>query len=181
MKKYFFLFFIFLTICSCTQSSDKKNESNNNNNENKYVGYNRCDTISSEEVYELKDLLLNISKDDELFTKSPFDEWDIRYKAVENRHNPVQTDTIYTLKKSNSFLEIYKVNSGKSILYKFKVNSQDYGYLENISVDEIHKRVNSAEINCNILILESPEVPSYLTFTFSENKIIEVNFNGYLD
>lgn len=171
-------FFVFL---SCHQPANDNTEEELPDIETS-VDKNKifCDTLQSVKIYEIKDLILNISDDAEVLTTQPFSDWKVRKKAVENRHTPNQIDTIFTLEKDKSFIEVYKVKEGKSILYKFQLKSSDYNLLETIEKREIEKRIES-KLNCNIFTLESPEVPSYLKFIYKENRLIEVIFDGYLD
>ena len=180
--KNVFIFIVLIILSSCSQSTDNgkeiRKENDNGTNE---IADTRCDTLASENVYDIKNYILNITDDDEIFKKDFINTWSINTEAVENRHTPGQMDTIYTFRKNNSEVKIYKVNSGKSILYKFNLNESDYNKLNEITRNDVISRLKSNSLSCNIITIESPEVPSFLTLKFKGENLEEVNFDGYLD
>ena len=176
----YFIVVIFLAACN---SEVETNDNNNDNitNEEEFEQVNEsCDTIATSSIDNLEYAVLNISTDEEIFNANPYNRWNKQSEAVQNRHNPKQTDTIYTFTQNNSSVKVYKVNSGKAIIFGFDINEEDVNGL-NIPKEAVLQTTGEASLNCRQVTFESPEVPSYLTLTFDNNKLVKAHYNGYLD
>ena len=101
-----------------------------------------------------------------------------------NIHNPSIIDTIYQFKNKSGNFNVYKA-SDKYILYDFLINGNSFtfqnGLKLGVSQSDLLKTLKIEAPKSDTVALGDLEQNSVVNFIFKSDKLVEVNYDGYLD
>ena len=108
-------------------------------------------------------------------------------ETVLNPHVENKIDTIFTFSLGTDKFKVYKVNKEKNILTNADLLTNRFKTRQGIKVgmtkQEVVKLLSEYRLTTipNYLVLENQEVPEYLTFKFSKDKVAKIIYDGYID
>ena len=111
----------------------------------------------------------------------------ISTETVKNPHVENKIDTIFTFSLGTDKFKVYKVDKEINILTDADILTTRFKTKQGIRVGmtkrEIVKLLSDYKLTSipNHLILENLEVPEFLTFEFSKDKLTKIIFDGYID
>lgn len=102
---------------------------------------------------------------------------------IYNRHVDNLIDTIITFKYDKSEVNIYKAASEKWI-YHAEINNPKLNFLDSIKVGmkkQILENILGVELHSETVIIGDLEQTSIFRFTFQENLLEKIQYEGYID
>jgi hypothetical protein len=112
-------------------------------------------------------------------------------EAIENRHRPTITDTIYTIRFGKSVLELYApTQSGKLLLQVADIQNNTITLRNNLRVGMSQTELTGKLKAQNLKLQQSPDTivayskdgaPATLSFYFKNGKVTRILYEGYVD
>ena len=124
------------------------------------------------------------------FDKIQDDFW-VEADAIENRHRPDVTDTIYTIRFGDSMLELYApTQSGKLLLQVADIRNSSLVLRHNLRVGMTQEELTGRLKAQNVNLQQSPDkivattkdgAPVSLYFFLKNGKVSRILYEGYVD
>ncbi|MBC5775321.1 hypothetical protein H8S95_14675 [Pontibacter sp. KCTC 32443] len=119
------------------------------------------------------------------------DDFSVDADAIENRHRPDITDTIYTIHFGNSMMELYApTQSGKLLLQVADIRNSSITLRNNLRVGMTQQELTGRLKAQNVNIQQSPDkivastkdgAPISLYFFLKNGKVSRILYEGYVD
>lgn len=119
------------------------------------------------------------------------DDFSVDADAIENRHRPNVTDTIYTIRFGSSMLELYApTQSGKLLLQVADIRNSSITLRNNLRVGMSQEELSGKLKTQNVHLQQSPEkivastkdgAPITLYFFLKNGKVSRILYEGYVD
>lgn len=113
-----------------------------------------------------------------------FDEVNMDFKTFNNRHVEGQIDTLFQIVLSSDTFKVYK-NASKNWLVAANIHSEQFSTNQGIHIGmtktEMRKQLNSNENFPDFVRIHNLEVLEWIDFAFQDEKLIKMDFKGYMD
>jgi hypothetical protein len=183
MKKIFILILFLFPIISCTQKGNKKVESTDvtSSTQNEIVNANPKNE-EPEQYIENQDLLTQLEA--ELNTFRSNQKLTISKELINNRHVENQIDTIVTYTDDKMTIKTYKISKDQEWISEAKLLNSELAFskLVNIGMEgKALEKVANTKIKSDVVKIGNLEQTSAFIFKFKDDKVYEINYEGYVD
>jgi hypothetical protein len=183
MKKILILILFSFAVFSCFQKEKIKKVTNENetSKENETVIHNH-EEIENEQSIENQELLTQLES--ELNTFRNNQKFSITKELINNRHVDNQIDTAVTYTADKVIIETYKISDNEEWIIQAKIINTELAFSKLVKIGmevKAMEKMTNTKIKSDVMRIGNMEETSAFVFKFKDNKVYEINYEGYVD